>query len=622
MRPRPLHFARIHTQRGIAAILLVLMVGLSLSAAVLGTMYYVHSEQDSALTAHSATQAQLKAWTGVEAFRQYLYQAGQTGASALTVNSPISLTGLPGISGLVAAVSNTSTSCVSSAATGSVQGTLVTANLTGSSGGATSTVQAIYCVIAGSAGSSNSITNAINFNHDVTLGGSINFTTSTSTAAAAVINVNGSFTATSISLTGVQVINATGNVAIGSSAQVGTINSNGTVALSGSASAVTINAIGDVTLTGSAHADSVNTKGSVTMDSNSIGTLKAQKNLTVTSSGTVTTGTIGGTLSKPSWNNGVNVTVQSNYTVPVNPVSLTSQQIDANQLQSVANYIFDVDSSGYRKVTVANVNGITNGTYYLGNYDSTHVDYLCTALASGSTASSPTCGTPAVGSAVTICKGYSTSNTCFSYNTSTSMWSINGTSIAQGVAWFHGDLTVGNGTYYNTFIATGNISTSGSDVVYAPAYAGYNGVVNGTTYAPTGICVNNNFASRWPTNLCTPAASPTTFNYSATAVANYAFLAGSATNGVYSGGNVSLGSSTVVYGSILANNQFNSNGSTTVYGYVTASGSTAANSLGASTTINLSALPPAYQPGAGVGTGGGSSAATAVTSKVLWTRYL
>ncbi|MBB5193537.1 hypothetical protein HNQ50_004295 [Silvimonas terrae] len=613
-------------QRGIAAILLVLMVGLSLTAAVLGTMYYVHSEQDSTLTAHTATQAQLKAWTGVEAFRQYLYQAGQTTAAALTANQAITLSGsnLTGIAGLVIGVNSTSTSCVSSAATGSTQGTLVTANFTGTSSGATATVQAVYCVIAGSSGSGtgNTNANAINFNHDVTLGGSINFITSTSTTANAVINVNGSFNTGGVSLTGVQVINATGNVSLGSSAQVGVINSNGTVSLSGSASAVSINAIGDVSITGGAHADSVNTLGNVTMDSTSIGTLHAQKNLTVSSSGTVGSGTVGGTVSKPAWNTGVNVTANSSYAVTVTPVSLGTQQIDANQLQATANYVFDIDSSGYRKVTVANVNGVTAGTYYLGNYDSGHQDYLCTALASGSTPSSPICGTPAVGSSVTICQGYSAYNPCFSYSSSNSMWTINGQSIAQGVAWFHGSLTVGNGTYYNTFIATGNISTSGSDVVYAPAFAGFNGAVSGVTYAPTGICVNANFPTLWPTNLCTPASSPTTFNYNATAVANYAFLAGSATNGVYSGGNIALGSSTTVYGSILANNQFTSSGSTTIYGYVTAAGSTGANSLGSSTTINLSALPPAYKPGASVPGTGSSGTPSAVTSQVLWTRYL
>jgi hypothetical protein len=195
--------------------------------------------------------------------------------------------------------------------------------------------------------------------------------------------------------------------------------------------------------------------------------------------------------------------------------------------------------------------------------------------------------------------------------------------MAPGVAWLHGSLVAGNGTYYNTFIATGNISTSGSDVVYAPAYAGYNGTVSGVSYASTGVCVNSNFPTYWPTNLCTPASNPTAFNYNATTVTNYAFLAGSATNGVYSGGNISLGSSATVYGSVWANNQLTTGGTTNIYGYVTAAGSTGANALGATTNIHLDALPPSYRPGAAIpGTGGSSTTPTAVTSQVLWTRYL
>lgn len=645
-------------QRGLAAILLVLLVGLSLSAAVLGTMYYIRSEQDSMVTAHGATQAQMKAWNGVEAFRQYLYQIGLTGTTSLAAGNAITLGGVTGVAGSVVSLnSTTGNGCVSSAASGSTQGTLVTANFTGSSGGATSTVQAVYCVTGSTTSSSPGNTNAINFNHDVNLGGSITINSSTTTAQNAVINVQGAFNAGSLSLTGLKAINATGNVTLGSNSSVNVISSNGNVTLSGSASALTINAMGNVVLTGAAYAGAINangtvsaqstnngaivaigdvtlggatsvkTKGSVTMDYSTVGTLYAQKNLTVTSSGSVGSGIIGGALSKPSWNNNVNVTQQTGYTVAITPLTaltLTTQTVDAYQLQSLANYVFDVDSSGYRKVTVANVNGIANGTYYLGNYDGSHQDYLCTALATGSSASNPTCLTPAVGSAVTICQGYSASNSCFAYSTSNSTWSINGTSIAQGVTWFHGNLALGNGNYYNTFIATGNIATSGSFQVYAPSYAGYNGSVSGTNYTPTGICVNSFFPARYPTNLCTPTSNPTSYVYTANPAANYALLAGGAVNGIYSGGNISLGSSNTIYGSVLAGNQLTTGGSTVVNGYVTAAGngSSVTNSLGGSTTINLTALPPAYQPGAGLPSTGGGASTSTNNVQVFWSRYL
>ena len=70
-------------QRGIATVLILLLVGLSLSAAVFGTAHYIRSQQQQDVAAHAQTQAQMKAWTGAEVVQQYLGQLDGTALAAL-----------------------------------------------------------------------------------------------------------------------------------------------------------------------------------------------------------------------------------------------------------------------------------------------------------------------------------------------------------------------------------------------------------------------------------------------------------------------------------------------------------------------------------------------------------
>jgi hypothetical protein len=404
---------------------------------------------------------------------------------------------------------------------------------------------------------------------------------------------------------------------------------------------------------GSAGAAVVNTDGNVWLGSGNIGRLNAHGNLNFSNWGTVTVGVIGGTKNLESqYQTGVNVNVIPNNTVsitPASPVSLSSAQFNAYALQTAANYAFTINTAantpingflaGYALVTVTNVNGITNGTYYLGSYPSTNnnaLDYLCTAITQTTSTTSPfsgTCQSPAVASAFRICEGYSPQNSCFSYSSGT--WSINGTTMAPGIAWFQGNLTVGSGTYYNSFIATGNITTSGSDNVYALNFAGYSGTVSGTTYAPTGVCSNSSFGTYFKTIYPTQFCNTTTQTYNASAssgIGNYAFMAGSwvGTNypgqAGYVGGNVTTGASSKVYGNIEAGNEFQSSGSTTISGSVTAlaQGAAVENSMGASTTFNLTNMPSTFTmtssaPGV---SGGTTGSATAAAVSIEWARYL
>ena len=376
---------------------------------------------------------------------------------------------------------------------------------------------------------------------------------------------------------------------------------------------------------GNAGAQTVETKGDVSIESGTVEALSAQGSLTVTGDASVK-GKIGGTLTKPSWNSTVHVKLSPGYVANppvVSKVKIDTDTFNAYDIEADANFAFKMDD-GYKKVTVRNVEGIDDGTYFLGNYPGGgYKDYLCTAVTGSKDA--PDCTSPARTATKTICKGYSDNNGCFSYNASTG-WTVVGTSMAPGVAWFEGNLEVASGTYYNTFIATGNITTSGNHVTYAPNYAGYNGKADGKadgeTYAPQGVCTNSQFPSIRPRQFCNADGS-----YLSVEPGDYAFMAGSRADddfddiASYQGGNITLGHSSNVYGNVRAGNEFSSGGSTTIHGFVSALalGSKVANSLGGSTTFDLRNLPKTFKL---QGPGGSEEAGGPGGVRLKWSRYL
>jgi len=696
--------AQRQTQTGYVTVMVSMLFGVAFTATVLGSAAYIRSTQAQSTAAHAQTQAQLKAWTGAEIVREYLL-AEQTNnnlpaLAAVVANSSSTALAFNGVSGVSASLTGVNSATNPTVFTANIVGTTAS----GTPAQATSTLQVVYTVTSG--GTSSQVA-ALNFDRNLNLGGSITVNQPSGSNISYTINVNGDVSTGGNSINGVAVINSTGSINIGSGSGFQQLNANCDVYISGSVSAVAVNAQRNVCMYGSASVSGttlangsvlassgadgtinaignptgvssctasgtsqngtaagtcpspsatvdlsvgpnvavVNTDGNVLMSYGTLGKLNAVGNLNVSSSGSVGTGTIGGTLTKPSWNNNVNVTRIANNTVsitPASPVSLSSAQFNAYNLQTAANYAFTINSNGFAQVTVTNINGITNGTYYLGSYGGAYQDYLCTAISQTGTTTNPlsgTCTSPAVASAFRICEGFSAQNSCFSY--SSGAWSINGTTMAPGIAWFQGNLTVGSGTYYNSFIATGNITTSGSDHVYAPNFAGYSGTVSGTTYAPTGICNNAYFITTsnpsgyfktiYPTQFCNTTTQ--TYNASASSgIGNYAFMAGSwvGTNypgqAGYVGGNITIGASSYVYGNVYGGNQFASGGSTTISGSVTAlaDGAIVQNSMGGSTTFNLTNMPATFTmngstPGTSGSTGGGTTAASV---NIEWARYL
>lgn len=114
------------------------------------------------------------------------------------------------------------------------------------------------------------------------------------------------------------------------------------------------------------------------------------------------------------------------------------------------------------------------------------------------------------------------------------------------------------------------------------------------------------------------------------ALGSIAYLDGSFVGEVFSGGFITLGASSNIYGSIVAGDVFLTGGSSTVHGYVTAAaqGATSANAWSGSTLIDLTNLPSTYVPGEIPVTKPCSSNCTnspntsVSTVTIKWTRYL
>lgn len=718
-------------QRGLATILLVLMVGAALTATVLGVSYSVRGAQDKTLSMHAQTTAQARAWAGVELVRQYLLQ------ESLTTPPWPSLPWSPAITGTSA--SQLGVSIVSMTGPDAGGFYAVTADITGAGAGATAHLRAVYNVRPGTAAvaatSVNANLDAANFYYDLQMTGGIVVVGSSN----ANVNVDGDVTLDNASITGVNAVRSTGNVSIGSGIAVNQIYSNGDVTLSGSSAVASVSALGSVYVNSSGMQGAINCNGAVIITNGSTGTINARGAVTASSggthgtintngsvlvtNGTITTvnsvgsltltsglvrntntmnavtwtstgsgattirangavtyaasggtitaggdvvltgggastvvsngnvfvrsyggintlqcagglqvdqyasvsGTIGGLLLKlQQYNSNVKVTVVPGYSPSITPVALTPvaqvqpytlnrPTVDAYALKSAANYVFEYMVAGYTRVTVSNIAGIADGQYALAS-DGTRKDFLC-PLASYNTVTKLCSLTGSTQK--TICQGYSTSNTCFTY--ALGKWTIAGTSLAPGAMWFDGNLEVSTGVYFNTFLATGNILTSGGHVSKAVNTAGYGPICNNTP--SNGVAQTAFFAGLYPKNFCNTSTSALTGD----PLGNIAYLAGGYLSGLFVGGNITLGASTKTSGTVLAGNLFNSGGSTTVYGYIAAAGQGTlglTNVLSGSTTVDVTTLPSSYSasilPCMSNCT---TSAAVAASANVLWARY-
>ncbi|MBT2119821.1 hypothetical protein KK141_22320 [Dyella sp. LX-66] len=713
-------------QRGMATLLLVILVGLAMTATAFGVAHAVRGTQESQLSLHAVTPAQDGAWDGAEAVRRYLQKADEN--TLATLSGALKIDGSTLAANVVSVVKGKDSKGRN---TYRITVDLVGSAADGTTAASKSVLQAVYDVTPQpGSGNSNSglpnqptLINTINIYKDLNLTGGIKVLGGNN----ANLNVQGNVTLDNATVDGINTIRATGNVTVGSGIHVNSIYSNGDVTVTGAASADLINALGNVTINGGAKPFAIQSNGTVTFNGGSASSVDAigdvivpaggivissirtmgkvywtgsggsagsitangsvtyaggnngttiraigdvrlpgggaqtiitQGNTTLDNSGAVgqltgqgdltvntwtgVSGTIGGTLTKSSPYMGANITVQPGLKVDITPVALAKlppvtvdkPAIDAYALKDAANYVFDF-VNGAIQVTVSNVNGIDSGTYFLGYYPQAngrgYQDFLCAKLVPGTLNSSGKgqCSKPATPYR-TICQAFSNQNDCLGYNNGT--WSLNGKSFARGVLWFHGDLNPSTGYYLDTLIATGNISTSGAHRTDAPNYAGYDQICTNAT--PAGLASSGSgltdqqvadFAGVYPSNFCDIANKQLIAN----PIGNVALLAGGYVGDTFSGGNITVGASSVINGSVLAGNTISTGGSTNINGYITAAAQNKSDttpvSLSGATLLDYSKLPDTYQPGSVPCMKNCNNATQATNdnlSTITWTRYL
>ncbi len=447
-------------------------------------------------------------------------------------------------------------------------------------------------------------------------------------------------------------VNASGNVKVlGGNARVtGTLNAEGNVQWTNRNSASTINANGNVEYRGNGAA-TINSRGNVTLlaGDSLVANVFALGWVDIYS--TWNSG-ISNQLRGASWVNWltgegaiigdgivkgeikgvrptayqpvINIRQDSNLVVDVplvivpkiTPIVMTRPNIDVNEFKASANYVFFYEN-GKQRVTVRNVDGIDDGTYFIASYTTNNKnDYLCTELNAQGKCSKPT--TPGK----TLCMGFGSGNACFDQS-SAGNWAFNGQSMAPGTAWFEGNLKLANGTFINTFLASGNITVAqGSVKIYSPNYLGYAGVC---TDSKGVVNTDTRLAGIRPKDYCQGGT------YTSSPLGNIALMAGSYSGTNYVGGDITLGASNKIYGTIMAGGLLKTSGSTTIVGALVVANtpkSSASTTIQGGVTVDLSSIPSTFSPdvapcsGTNCGSSGGGSGSSTPSAEALWSRYL
>jgi hypothetical protein len=520
-------------QKGIATILIVVLVGVALIATSMGVMHSIRSTQEKHIAVHAVTHAQTGVWTGVEAFRLYL--------NTLT---PAQLTALPSTIALSVGsnaygnMSATGVSVTGNATSGyKVNASIVNKN---TSANASAAVGVVYEMPSSSCTNCVQLSAPLQFRDDLDVGGQITF--NMPSGGTPNINVDGDISMLSVGATNFGILKATGNVNLDSNVRATEIQSNGNVSLTGDAQATKVNAMGTVTTGGSGGAGTIWANGAITYNGsylftgiNSLSTMslnpastmtslhgiaKAKGNVTVNGNAKLTEiqtkgnisivgnpqintitaeGNLTCNLAAATWNNfttmwlnttvpagcttakttvGIKTTENAGKTVQemiaVTPVTIPRTAVDVWTLKNKANYIFEWDSvKGKAKLTVNNINGVPNGAVYWIK-DNPHGGSSAGTTTLCTAATTTTC-TAATGLTLDLCIGQSDWNQCFSYNTTTSTWKFDGKHAVPGVLWFKGNVEFANGSNFGTVLATGNVTAVSAALVLTGVNYGHAG---------------------------------------------------------------------------------------------------------------------------------------------------
>src|SRR5690554_1882727 len=187
-----------HSQRGIATILIVVLIGVALTATAMGIMHSMRSTQEKHVAVHAATNAQVGAWAGVEAFRLYL-DANGVGGLADNGSYDIEIQGYGTADDSMVAKDIK----IIPAGTGHrVEATIVNVQKAAQ---ASAAVGVVYEVMP-AGGTDYQLPAVMNFNDDLKLTSNLTFDNPIT------LNVKGDVTVTNAHITNLKGINATGSV--------------------------------------------------------------------------------------------------------------------------------------------------------------------------------------------------------------------------------------------------------------------------------------------------------------------------------------------------------------------------------------------------------------------------
>ena len=226
------------SQKGIATILTVMLVGIVLSVTILGTAYYIRAKQHAEVANHAVTNAQSGAWIGVELLRKYFESLNKNQIDSLQIgNAAI------GLSGITASIDSI-TPPTNSTDPYQIIATIKNVSATSK---AASSIRVLYNIVpstssSGGSGGGTGTTSAMDIYSDLDLSGGIKFSKNGTEKVG--INVYGNFSTGGVGLTGIDTLSTTGNVTVTSSAYIKNIYTNGNVTLEGSARADLISAKG------------------------------------------------------------------------------------------------------------------------------------------------------------------------------------------------------------------------------------------------------------------------------------------------------------------------------------------------------------------------------------------
>lgn len=277
-----------HRQRGIASILIVVLIGLVLIVTVFGVFRTVRGAQEQTLAVHARTPAEATAWYGAEAIRSYLEKADADTLQwwidqSPSVGSPVEL-------------SLTGTGAVDTAGDTNIEAAivgveledpavddfyLVTAHITGKSGDgraeAAAPIEVIYRFqMITESGEETEDVNGPIF-RGLKLRGNPTFPPNTDLNVLGEVEISNVTTTTNI-----RDINSTGAVAVRSgSVALEDVRANGDITLENNASARTITSGGNVTVSGDGSQGTITAEGDVTFIWSRAQLVKTQGSLVV-----------------------------------------------------------------------------------------------------------------------------------------------------------------------------------------------------------------------------------------------------------------------------------------------------------------------------------------------------